>query len=91
MTHYLNGFVPDVECPRCHGNGWLPRRWAFNSRVQLTEEDCPDCAGHGWRPMTDEEIDDAAADAFSDMCEGEPPVTMAEQYQRAAEEKRRLS
>ena len=24
MTHYLNGFVPDVECPRCHGNGWSP-------------------------------------------------------------------
>jgi len=91
MTHYLNGFVPDVECTRCDGNGWIPRRWAFNSRVQLSEEDCPDCCGHGWRPMTQDEIDDAAADAFSDMCEGEPPVTMAEQYQRAAEEKRRLS
>ncbi|MEC9017667.1 MAG: hypothetical protein VYC29_07110 [Pseudomonadota bacterium] len=91
MTHYLNDFVPEVECTRCDGNGWLPRRWAFNSRVQLTEEDCPDCHGHGWRPMTQDEIDDAAADAFSDMCEGEPPVTMAEQHPRAAEEKRRLS
>ena len=43
MTHYLNGFVPDIECPRCNGNGWLPKRWGFNSRVQLTEEDCPSC------------------------------------------------
>ena len=56
--------------------------------------------GHMFCPMTSlstqrsvamRAADDAAADAFSDMCEGEPPVTMAEQYQRAAEEKRRLS
>lgn len=33
--------------------------------------------------MTQNEIDDAAADAFSDMCEGEPPVTMQERYQAA--------
>ena len=90
MTHYLNGFVPDIECKRCDGNGWIPRHWGFNSRVQLTEEDCPDCAGHGWRPMTQDEIDDAAADAFSDMCEGEPPVSMQERYERAAAEKRSL-
>ena len=90
MTHYFDGFTQDIECKRCDGNGWIPRRWGFNSRVQLTEEDCPDCCGHGWCPMTQDEIDDAAADAFSDMCEGEPPVTMAERYQMAADEKRRL-
>jgi DnaJ-class molecular chaperone len=88
MTHYLNGFTPDTECTRCDGNGWLPRRWSFNSRVQLTEEDCPDCGGHGWRAMTPDEIDDAAADAFSNMCEGEPPVTMQERYEAAWREKR---
>lgn len=82
--------MSDIECTRCKGNGWLPRRWGFNSRVQLTEEDCPDCLGNGWRPMTQDEIDDAAADAFSDMCEGEPPISVSESYQMAAEEKRRL-
>ena len=49
MSHYFNGFTQDIECKRCVGNGWIPRRWGFNSRVQLTEEDCPDCCGHGWR------------------------------------------
>lgn len=24
MTHYLNGFTPDVECKTCNGNGWRP-------------------------------------------------------------------
>lgn len=90
MTHYFDGFTQDIECRRCDGNGWIPRRWGFNSRVQLTEEDCPECHGHGWRPMTQDEIDDAAADAFSDMCEGEPPITMDERHQMAADEKRRL-
>lgn len=90
MTHYFDGFTQDIECKRCDGNGWIPRRWGFNSRVQLTEEDCPDCCGHGWRPMTQDEIDDAAADAFSDMCEGAPPIPMAERHQMAADEKRRL-
>ena len=90
MTHYFDGFTQDIECKRCDGNGWIPRRWGFNSRVQLTEEDCPDCCGHGSRPMTQDEIDDAAADAFSDMCEGEPPIPMAERHQMAADEKRRL-
>ncbi len=42
------------------------------------------------RPMTQDEIDDAAADAFSDMCEGEPPISAAERHQIAAEQKRRL-
>lgn len=87
MTHYPNGFAPDIECPRCDGNGWLPRRWAFNSRVQLSEEDCPDCLGHGWRPMTADEIDDAAEGAFSDLCEGEPPISAQERHEAAWREK----
>ncbi|MGV1682880.1 hypothetical protein [Sphingopyxis sp. NJF-3] len=82
--------TPEIECTACNGNGWLPRRWAFNSRVQLTEEDCPHCNATGYRPMTQDEIDDAAADAFSDMCEGEPPVTMQEQYEAAWRQKQEL-
>lgn len=89
MTHYLNGYVPDIECPACNGNGWLPRRWGFNSRVQLTEEDCPECLGHGYRPMTQDEIDDAAEQqAERDM--SEPPVTMDEQHRAAWAQKQEL-
>lgn len=77
----------EIECRDCHGNGWLPRRWAFNSRVQFTEEDCPHCNGHGWRAPTQEELDDMAADAFSDMCESEPPLSMDERHQIAWREK----
>lgn len=89
MTHYLNGFVPDVECPRCNGNGWLPRRWGFNSRVQLTEENCPDCCGHGWRPMTQDEIDDAAEQQADDSM-SEPPMSMDEQHRAAWAQKQEL-
>lgn len=88
--HYLNGFAPDVECTACDGHGFTMKRQPRLGRG-IYEVECADCAGHGWRPMTQDEIDEAAADAFSDMCEGEPPVTMTERYQRAADEKRRLS
>lgn len=90
MTHYLNGFAPDIECTTCNGHGF---RMLRQPRLGpgLYEVECEDCRGHGWRPMTQDEIDDAAADAFSDLCEGEPPVTMQERYQRAADEKRRLA
>lgn len=96
MTHYLNGFVPDVECTTCNGNGEVcgvnpNRRSRFVGMDDLSPYDftveCADCAGHGWRPMTQDEMDDAAADAFSDMCEGEPPVSMDEMHQRAHREK----
>lgn len=40
------------------------------------------------RPMTQDEIDDAASDAFSDMCEGEPPLSMQERHEAAYREKR---
>lgn len=72
----------DIECPDCDGNGFIPphkRMGEFS--------DCPDCDGRGWRPMTDEERDNAAADAFSDMCEGEPPITMDERHAMAWREK----
>lgn len=76
---------PEIECPDCQGHGWrlLPGR--------LDDSDtCPDCQGQGWRPMTQEEIDNAAADAFSDMCEGEPPITMQERHEAAYRQKREL-
>lgn len=69
---------PEIECPDCDGNGWLPKRWGFNSRVQLTEETCEYCDGTGWRRVTDDEWNDMSADAYSDMCESEPPMSAAE-------------
>ncbi|WCP14523.1 hypothetical protein sphantq_02969 [Sphingobium sp. AntQ-1] len=89
MTHYLNGFVPDVECKRCDGNGWIEVRRHGILRG-LHQEDCPDCCGHGWRPMTDGEMADAAEAQHEAMCEGEPPVSADEHYRMAAEQKRRL-
>lgn len=99
MTHYLNGFTPDVECEACNGHGEVcgvnpNRRSRFVGQDDLSPDDftveCAACAGSGFRAMTQDEIDDAAADAFSDMCEGEPPITMAEQHRAAFAQKQEL-
>lgn len=96
MTHYPNGFVPDIECTTCNGHGEVigvnpNRRSRFVGMDDLSPDDftveCTDCAGTGCRPMTQDEIDDAAADAFSDMCEGEPPLTMQERLAMAHRQK----
>lgn len=81
--------APDeIECARCEGNGFLPvpRPWGESD----TEEDCPDCNGRGWRQPAQEERDDAAADAFSDMCESEPPMSADERHQIAWKQKQEL-
>lgn len=87
MSYYLNGFAPDIECTACHGDGHILKRAPRLGRG-LFEITCEECLGHGWRPMTQDEIDDAAADAFSDMCEGEPPISAQERYEAAYREKR---
>lgn len=76
----------EIECPECDGNGWVGKRLP-RLGGGVHEVTCEHCSGHGWRPMAQAEIDDAAADAFSDMCEGEPPVTLAEQHRAAWERK----
>lgn len=81
--------APSVECDHCAGHGWVMVR-RFGTLSAPDQEDCPICCGEGWRPMTQDEIDDAAADAFSDMCEGEPPVTLGEQHRAAWEQKQEL-
>ena len=73
---------PEIECRQCDGNGFIPPAKRMGETV-----DCAACNGAGWRPMTDDERDDAAADAFSDMCEGEPPITMDERHAMAWREK----
>lgn len=80
---------PSVECDRCDGHGWVQvRRFGILSGVH--EEDCPICCGHGWRPMTEDEISDAAEAAEQDAIHGEPPVTMDEQHRAAWAEKQEL-
>lgn len=89
MTHYPNGFAPDVECTDCDGNGFTMKRQP-RLGPGIYEVECETCCGHGWRPMTHDEIEDAAADAFSDMSEGEPPITLTEQHAAAWAQKQAL-
>ncbi|WP_397586774.1 hypothetical protein [Sphingobium fuliginis] len=77
---------PSVECDHCAGHGWVQvRRFGIISGVH--EEDCPICCGHGWRPMTDDELADAAEAQGQERIHDEPPITMAEQSRRAWEHK----
>ena len=89
--HYLNGFVPDVECKECDGNGFVMKRQPRLGRG-LYEVDCEACCGHGWRPMNDEEQSDAAEAAYERFCEdfygGSSPVTLDEQHRAAWLQKR---
>jgi len=78
----MNMRATKIECPDCNGEGFVRvNQWPYGPT-------CPFCSGAGWREMTQDEADDAAADAFSDMCEGEPPVGLIERHWQDA---RRLS
>jgi len=79
-----NSVIHEIECPDCDGNGRVPYS-GIHPAMQ-----CTACKGEGWRMMTDEEEADRAADAFSDMCEGEPPVSMDEQHRAAWDQKQEL-
>jgi RecJ-like exonuclease len=88
---------PEIECRECDGNGEVQTTIPSASRARMVGHDdldpsdftapCPACNGAGWRPMTDEERDDAAADAFSEQCSSEPPITMDERHAMAWREK----
>ena len=39
--------IVDVECPRCHGEGWIMVRCAAHGLHGLFEQDCPECCGNG--------------------------------------------
>jgi hypothetical protein len=60
------------------------------SREQMIGNVYPVRGGQGWREATEEEANDMAADAFSDMCEGEPPLTAQERYEAAWKQKQEL-
>lgn len=68
----------EIECPTCNGDGEVWNNADVTSRQCVT---CPDCAGEGWREATDEEASDMAADAWSDLCSSEPPISWHEQAQ----------
>jgi hypothetical protein len=79
--------MDEIECPDCEGWGMSRFGEPGPCLVGFPGVDiCPACNGKGWREPTDEERDDAAANAFSDMCESEPPLSFAEQS--AAQAKR---
>lgn len=80
----------EIECPECEGNGWIGKRLPLVGGG-IHEVTCEHCNGHGWRPMTEDEANDAAAaDAWSDLCESEPPVTMQERHEAAWKLKQEL-
>lgn len=71
----------EIECPDCDGEGYPT---ASGPR-------CPACKGTGWRDETDDEANDRAADAYSDMCESEPPLTMRERQMMDWQQKQELN
>lgn len=77
MTHSV---THEIECPKCDNLGFM---WPFGPI-------CSGCHGEGWRPMTDDELADAAERQEQDRIHGEPPVTMAEQHRAAWDQKRSL-
>lgn len=95
MTHYPNGFSPDVECEACNGHGEVcgvnpNRRSRFVGQDDLSPDDftveCAACCGTGFRPMTQDELD-AAAERQAEETMSEPPMTMAEQHRAAFAQK----
>lgn len=80
----------EIECCDCAGNGQLmvenpnPLMRGWHNMV------CEACNGAGWRQPTDDEIDAMSENAFSDMCEGEPPITMQERHEAAWKQKQGL-
>ena len=73
--------VIEIECTDCDGEG---RIWNNADPTSGQYVDCDACHGDGWREPTQEELNDMAADAFSDMCEGEPPLSFAERAEMQA-------
>lgn len=91
MGNYVVGLYEDaepeqIECFECDGHGKI-----FNNADPTSGQfhECEACNGEGWRAETDEERNDRAADAFSDMCESEPPITMRERQLKDWEEHRK--
>lgn len=95
----------DVECRQCGGEGQFEdggpiccgnAEWECGAQGctgpidgrQLIQ--CQACHGTGWRAMTEDEANDAAADAFSDMCESEPPISALERLETAWKQKQGL-
>lgn len=98
MTHYLSGFIPDIECPTCNGTGEVcgvnpNRRSRFVGMDDLSPDDftieCSACAGHGWRPMDEDELEIAAEKQAEDRS-SEPRASLDEQYAAAWAQKQAL-
>lgn len=67
----------EIECTECGSTG-------VAEYFEGCARPCDACHGEGWRLESDEEANDRAADAFSDMCEGEPPISFSERCEMDA-------
>lgn len=81
---------PEIECPTCNGEGETEAVFQNSCDSIVAEspsdpvmDECEDCAGKGWRPMTDDELADAAERQAEDAASGEPPVSLDEQHRAA--------
>lgn len=71
---------PLIECDACEGTGDC---WNNNDPTSGQRCDCPTCNGTGERPVTDDEWNDLSEAAYERSLEGEPPMSLDEQHQRA--------
>ena len=61
----------EIECLECQGHGAV--LIAIDDAVT-----CPACNGEGLRAPTQDELDNAAEDAYQRQFEGEPPMSFSE-------------
>lgn len=81
-----DSFESKARCTECDGEG---RIWNNADPTSGQSADCEHCSGSG-ECGCDDCVSTASENAFSDMCESEPPISAQERYEAAAREKREL-
>lgn len=82
-----------ARCIECGGDGQVekpePLEVQYGGPYEVEYIDCPHCCGEGECECRDC-VDTASENAFSDMCESEPPLSIDERHQMAWREKQEL-
>jgi DnaJ-class molecular chaperone len=84
----FNGiYAPAARCIECNGDGEVPHPRPEHAESPTVE--CDHCGGDG-ECGCDDCVNTASENAFSDMCESEPPMTMREQQELAQRQREEL-